>query len=131
MSPDPDSVPPGSLLARVRALCMALPEAAEKISHGAPTFFIEKGKVFAYFSHNHHGDDRTAVQVKISGREEQAMLVEMDPGLYYVPPYTGPAGWIAMRLDRGETDWDHIGDRIATSWELVAPGDCLKQVDDE
>ena len=116
MSPDPDSV-----LAKVRALCMALPEAAEKISHGAPAFFIEKGKVFAYFSHNHHGDDRTAVQVKTSGREEQAMLVEMDPDLYYVPAYTGPAGWIGMRLDQGETDWDHIGDRIATSWELVAP----------
>ena len=116
MSPDPESD-----LAKVRALCMALPEAAEKISHGAPTFFIEKGKVFAYFSHNHHGDDRTAVQVKTSGREEQAMLVEMDPDLYYVPPYTGPAGWIGMRLDQGATDWDHIGDRIATSWELVAP----------
>ena len=57
----------------------------------------------------------------ISGREEQAMLVEMDPDLYYVPPYTGPAGWIGMRLDTGDTDWDHIGDRIATSWELVAP----------
>ena len=116
MSPDPDSV-----LAKVRALCMAMPEAAEKISHGAPTFFIEKGKVFAIFTHNHHGDDRTAVQVKTSGREEQAMLVEMDPDLYYVPPYTGPAGWVGMRLDQGETDWDHIGDRIAISWELVAP----------
>ena len=116
MSPDPESV-----LAKVRALCMALPEAAEKISHGAPTFFIEKGKVFAYFSHNHHGDGRTAVQVKTSGREEQAMLVEMDPAHYYVPPYTGPAGWVGMRLDTGDTDWDHIGDRIATSWELVAP----------
>ncbi|GAA0334845.1 hypothetical protein GCM10009087_51470 [Sphingomonas oligophenolica] len=84
MSPDPDSV-----LAKVRALCMALPEAAEKISHGAPTFFIEKGKVFAYFSHNHHGDGRTAVQVKTSGREEQAMLVEMDPDLYYTKSLRG------------------------------------------
>ncbi|MEO7687856.1 MAG: MmcQ/YjbR family DNA-binding protein [Sphingomonas sp.] len=116
MSPDPESV-----LAKVRAICMALPAAAEKISHGAPTFFIEKGKVFAYFSHNHHGDGRTAVQVKTSGREEQAMLVEMDPDHYYVPAYTGPAGWIGMRLDTDDTDWDHIGDRIATSWELVAP----------
>jgi phosphoribosylglycinamide formyltransferase-1/phosphoribosylamine--glycine ligase/phosphoribosylglycinamide formyltransferase/phosphoribosylformylglycinamidine cyclo-ligase len=116
MSPDPESV-----LAQVRAICMALPAAMEKVSHGAPTFFIEKGKVFAYFSHNHHGDDRTAVQVKTSGREEQAMLVEADPDLYYVPPYIGPSGWIGMRLDNGEVDWDHIGDRIAISWEYVAP----------
>jgi hypothetical protein len=116
MSPDPESV-----LAQVRKLCLALPGAVEKVSHGAPTFFIEKGKVFACFTHNHHGDDRTAVQVKTSGLEEQAMLVEADSGLYYVPPYIGHAGWVGMRLDTGETDWDHVGDRIAISWELVAP----------
>ena len=116
MSPDPVPV-----LAQVRALCLALPEAAEKISHGAPTFFIEKGKVFAYFSHNHHGDGRTAVQVKTSGLEEQEMLIEAEPDLYYRPPYIGPAGWIGIRLDQGDTDWDHVGDRIAQSWELVAP----------
>lgn len=121
MSPDPEPV-----LAKVRDLCLALPCAVEKISHGAPTFFIEKGKVFAYFSHNHHGDDRTAVQVKTSGREEQAMLVEMDPEFYFVPPYTGPSGWIGMRLDRDETDWEHIADRIAMSWELVAPRKLLE-----
>lgn len=121
MSPDSEPV-----LAKVRALCLALPRAAEKISHGAPTFFIEKGKVFAYFTHNHHSDGRTAVQVKTSGREEQAMLVEMDPALYFVPPYTGPSGWIGMRLDRDDTDWDHVGDRIASSWELVAPRKLLE-----
>ncbi len=116
MSPDPESV-----LAQVRELCLALPGAVEKVSHGAPTFFIEKGKVFACFTHNHHGDDRTAVQVKTSGLEEQAMLVEADPDHYYVPPYVGHAGWVGLRLDTGETDWDHVGDRIAISWELVAP----------
>ena len=116
MSPDPDSV-----LAKVRALCMALPEAAEKISHGAPTFFIEKGKVFAYFSHNHHGDDRTAVQVKTSGREEQAMLVEMDPDFYHIPPYLGPSGWVGVELNGDATDWDRVEERIAISWEMVAP----------
>jgi phosphoribosylglycinamide formyltransferase-1/phosphoribosylamine--glycine ligase/phosphoribosylglycinamide formyltransferase/phosphoribosylformylglycinamidine cyclo-ligase len=121
MSPDPEAD-----LARLRAICMAMPRAAEKVSHGAPTFFIEKGKVFAYFSHNHHGDGRTAVHVKTSGFDEQAMLVEADPDLYYVPPYTGPAGWIAMRVDVGDVDWDHIGDRVAQSWELVAPAKLLE-----
>jgi len=121
MSPDPAPV-----LAKVRDICMALPCASEKISHGAPAFFIEKGKVFAYFSHNHHGDGRTAVQVKTSGPEEQAMLVEMDPALYYVPAYIGHAGWIGLRLDTGETDWDHVADRIAISWELVAPRKLLE-----
>ena len=116
MSPDPAPV-----LARLRDVCLALPSAVEKLSHGAPAFYIEKGKVFAYFSHDHHGDDRTAVLVKTSGLEEQAMLVELDPALYYAPPYLRHAGWVGVRLDRGEIDWDHVGDRVAISWELVAP----------
>lgn len=116
MSPDFPAV-----LERVRDLALALPGTIEKTSHGSPGFLIEKGKFFAYVWHNHHGDGETAVMVKTSGIEEQAMLIEADPDLYYKPPYLGPSGWIAIRLDRPDTDWDHVGDRIAMSWELVAP----------
>jgi hypothetical protein len=112
---------PEPVLSRLRELCLELPEAAEKLSHGSPAFFIEKGKVFAYFTDNHHNDGRTAVLVKTSGSEEQEMLIEADPELYYRPPYIGHVGWIGVRLDQGEIDWDHIGDRVAQSWELVAP----------
>jgi phosphoribosylglycinamide formyltransferase-1/phosphoribosylamine--glycine ligase/phosphoribosylglycinamide formyltransferase/phosphoribosylformylglycinamidine cyclo-ligase len=116
MSPDPDAD-----LVRLRKIAFTYPETAEKLSHGSPAFFIEKGKVFAYFWHNHHGDGLTAVIVKTSGREEQDMLVEQDPDFYSIPPYLGPSGWIAMRVGEGDPDWDHIGDRIAQSWEMVAP----------
>lgn len=108
-------------LARVRAICLAYPEAAEKLSHGSPAFFIEKGKVYAYVWHNHHDDGHSAVLVKTSGAEEQAMLVGMDPDFYHVPPYLGPAGWVGMELTGPDTDWDRIEQRIAISWELVAP----------
>ena len=116
MSPDPDAE-----LKRIRAICMTFPEAAEKLSHGSPAFFIEKGKVYAYFWHNHHGDGHTTVIVKTSGREEQAMLVEMDPGFYHVPPYLGPAGWVGVELNGDATDWQRVEHRIAMSWEMVAP----------
>ncbi|OYW22691.1 MULTISPECIES: MmcQ/YjbR family DNA-binding protein [unclassified Sphingomonas] len=116
MSPDP-----AIELARVRAICLALPEADERLSHGSPGFFITKGKFFAYFWHNHHGDGITAVHAKTSGREEQAMLIEMDPDFYFSPPYLGPSGWIGMRLDLAGTDWDRVADRIAASWALIAP----------
>jgi phosphoribosylglycinamide formyltransferase-1/phosphoribosylamine--glycine ligase/phosphoribosylglycinamide formyltransferase/phosphoribosylformylglycinamidine cyclo-ligase len=116
MSPDPD-VP----LQRVRDLALALPGTAERLSHGSPGWHIEKGKFFAYFWHNHHSDGETVCIVKTSGREEQAQLIEMDPDCYFSPPYLGPSGWVAMRLDREDTDWDRIGDRIAISWEMVAP----------
>ena len=116
MSPDPQAD-----LERLRAICMALPRAAEKLSHGQPNFFIEKGKVFAQFWDDHHHDGATAVMVKTSGIEEQQMLIEADPDLYYHPAYIGHAGWIAIRTDVAGTDWDHIADRVLTSWRLVAP----------
>lgn len=112
---------PDEALARVREIALALPEAAERPSHGSPGFHIEKGKFFAYFWDNHHGDGETVVIVKTSGVEEQAMLIETDPDAYFRPPYLGPSGWVSIRLDRGDTDWDRVADRIATSWELVAP----------
>ncbi|TPG42944.1 MmcQ/YjbR family DNA-binding protein [Sphingomonas koreensis] len=120
MSPDPDKQ-----LDKIRAMALALPETAERPSHGSPGFHIEKGKFFAYFWHDHHGDGETVVIVKTSGLEEQAMLIEMQPDCYYSPPYLGPSGWVAMRLD-GDVDWDRVGDRIAQSWEMVAPARLLE-----
>ena len=116
MSPDPDAD-----LERLRAIALALPRATEKTSHGMPVFFIEKGKTFAWFIHNHHNAGITAVAVKTSGAEEQAMLVEAEPDLYYRPAYLAPSGWIGLRLDTGETDWEHVAERVKMSWRLVAP----------
>jgi hypothetical protein len=79
-----------------------------------------KGKKFAYVSHDHHGDGKTALLVKISGADEQAQLIENDPERYYRPAYFGDS-WIAMRLDLGRNDWDEIGEWLARSWRSVAP----------
>ncbi|MGQ0661382.1 MAG: MmcQ/YjbR family DNA-binding protein, partial [Sphingosinicella sp.] len=76
--------------------------------------------------HNHHNDGITAVHVKTSGLDEQAMLIEADPDVYYRPPYLGPSGWVGIRLDLDEVDWDRVADRIAYSWELVAPARLLE-----
>ncbi|WNO52557.1 MmcQ/YjbR family DNA-binding protein [Stakelama saccharophila] len=108
-------------LEKLRAICLALPETREKLSHGMPAFHIEKGRMFAYFWHDHHGDGVTSVIVKTSGAEEQETLIEIDPGCYYKPPYFGPSDWVGMRLDCGDVDWDRVSDRVAISWELVAP----------
>jgi len=112
---------PEALLARVRKLALALPEADEKLSHGSPGFFVRGGKFFAYFSHELHHDGITALLVKASGVEEQAMLIEEDPALYYRPAYFGPSGWIGIRLDTGEIDWSHIEAWLTRSWRASAP----------
>ncbi len=111
---------PDYLRGRVRDLAMALPEADEVVSHGMPCFGIVKGKKFAYFTQDHHGDGKTALLVKISGGEEQAMLIELDEDRYYRPAYFGD-GWVGIRLDLGDTDWDAIGEWLRKSWLAVAP----------
>lgn len=121
MSPDPDGD-----LEKLRAIAMALPHAAEKISHGQPVFYIEKGKLFAQYWHDHHHDGASAVMVKLSGIEEQEMLIDLDPELYYRPAYIGPSGWIAIRTDVEGTDWDMITDKVGASWRNVAPAKLLR-----
>ena len=111
---------PDYLVAQVRERALALPEAEETLSHGMPCFGIVKGKKFAYVSLDHHGDGKTSLLVKISGPDEQAQLIDMDPDRYYRPAYFGD-GWIGIRLDLGGVDWDEIGEWLARSWRAVAP----------
>lgn len=111
---------PEWLVARVRERAMALPQAEETLSHGMPCFGIEKGKKFAWVSVDHHGDGRTALLAKISGADEQGQLIENDPAHYYRPPYFGD-GWIGIRLDLGDTDWEAVDQWLARSWRAVAP----------
>jgi phosphoribosylglycinamide formyltransferase 1 len=111
---------PEAMLARVRAHAMALPAAEESVSHGMPCFRIQGGKMFCYFTQDHHGDGIIAIIVKTSGPDEQAQLIEQDDDIYYRPAYFGPSGWVGIRLGAG-SDWDHIAERIAASWQLVAP----------
>jgi hypothetical protein len=118
-----------ALLAEVRARALALPNAAEKLSHGSPGFFVQKGKFFAYFWHDHHGDGRTAVLVKTSGREEQSMLCEVAPEDYFIPPYLGPSGWVGLRLDGRAVDWAQVEHRLRQSWERAAPSALLRGIE--
>ena len=74
------------------------------------------------------GDGKTALLVKISGADEQAMLIEQDPARYYRPAYFGD-GWIAIRLDLGNTDWDAIAEWLARSWRAVAPKKLTRLLD--
>jgi phosphoribosylglycinamide formyltransferase-1 len=111
---------PQWLVAKVRSLAITQTDADETVSHGMPCFGIVGGKKFAYVSLDHHGDGKIALLVKISGPDEQAMLIDQNSELYYRPAYFGDS-WIAIRLDLGDTDWQAIGDWLARSWRAVAP----------
>lgn len=111
---------PAWLTEQVRQRAMQLPEAEESLSHGMACFGIVKGKKFAWVSADHHGDRKVALLVKISGVDEQEQLIESDPERFYRPAYFGD-GWIAIRIDLGDVDWDDIAEWLRRSWQAVAP----------
>jgi phosphoribosylglycinamide formyltransferase 1 len=111
---------PEHLIGQVRDIALALPEADEVLSHGMPCFGVIKGKKFAYVSQDHHGDGKLALLVKVSGLDEQQQLIENDPARYYRPAYFGD-GWVGIRLDLGDNDWDGITEKLHRSWRMSAP----------
>lgn len=86
-------------LDRIRTICLSLPEASERLSHGAPTFFVRNKRAFAMVLTNHHGDGRFAIWCA-APPGMQSMLVDTDPERFFVPPYVGHRGWLGFRLDR-------------------------------
>src|SRR5918995_4732070 len=106
-------------LARIRRLCLALPEVSERLSHGAPTFFVRGKRAFLMVLTDHHGDDRFAIWCAAPGGAQQ-MLVEADPGRFFVPPYVGHRGWLGVRLDRG-FEPDELAGIAEDAYAEVAP----------
>jgi predicted DNA-binding protein (MmcQ/YjbR family) len=103
----------------VREACLWLPEAEEFLSHGSPNFRV-RGKTFATYVINHHGDQRVALWLPAAdGAQEHH--VRADPDSFYVPPYVGPHGWLGVRIDKG-LSWKRITGLIGEAYEHVAPG---------
>jgi predicted DNA-binding protein (MmcQ/YjbR family) len=105
-------------VARLRAICLALPEAVEKTSHGAPTWFAGKGKVFAMLDDHHHGAPHLSVWLP-AGLGAQEGLIASDPERYFRPPYVGPSGWVGVVLDT-RPDWAVVGWLVEQAYRLVA-----------
>ena len=105
-------------LARLRTLCLALPEAHEKIAWGEPTWRV-RDKLFAMFANNHHGDGRIALWCKAApGAQED--LVAANPEHFFVPPYVGKAGWLGIRLDKGLA-WGIVASLVRDGYLEIAP----------
>ena len=113
-------------LARLRAICLALPEANERISHGEPTWFAGKGKVFAMFDNHHHGAFHLAVWLP-AGLGAQEALVESDPERYFRPPYVGPSGWVGVVLD-ARPDWAKVAWLVEQAYRTVAHPRLVAQI---
>jgi hypothetical protein len=128
-------------LTRLRALCLALPEATEKLSHGEPTWFVKK--VFVMFAGRHHeerrGDEAGAFRSTEPSSSSppasssrlafwcaappgvQEALVGSDPRRFFRPPYVGGRGWLGVYLDVPEVDWEEIAEVVTDAYCQVAP----------
>lgn len=115
-------------LAEVRRRCLALPETTERLSHGAPTFFVRDKKTFVMFLDDHHGDGRLALWCA-APPGVQAELVDQEPDRFFRPPYVGHRGWLGVRLDR-DPDWDEIAGIVTDAYRVVAPKTLVRRLDE-
>jgi predicted DNA-binding protein (MmcQ/YjbR family) len=109
----------------VRDACLWLPEAEEFVSHGSPNFRV-RGKTFATYAVNHHGDGRVALWLNaLPGSQD--LHVRAEPAHFFVPPYVGPRGWLGVVLDRGIA-WKRVAALVREAYEKVAPAELRARI---
>ena len=108
--------------AKLAKICARLPEVetetgGEDNRHAA---YKVRGKNFAWFTDDHHGDGRLGLHLKAAAGE-QAELMATDAERYFVPPYLGPRGWVGVWLDRDDVDWAEVAELLTDAYRLTAP----------
>ncbi len=115
------------LLRRVREIALALPDAAEKITHGRPTFHTTK--VFAYFGGAPRGETGrrhdAALLLRPDADDEPAL--RQDPR-FWEPAYLWPHGWLGVDLD-ARTDWTEVAELLDASYRATAPRRLVQLLD--
>jgi len=114
-----------NVLDRLRAICLGLPGAYEKVAWMAPTFRVGE-RQFAMFADDHHGVGFAGVWLKApDGAQEE--LVASDPKRFYVPPYVGKGGWVGVKLD-GKTNWKMLAGLLAEAHRGAAAGQSAAKI---
>ncbi|MGD0392009.1 MAG: MmcQ/YjbR family DNA-binding protein [Acidimicrobiales bacterium] len=116
----------GDIEARVRQMCLTLPGATEKVSHGAPAFFAGKQFVMLWPDGHHRNSFPHLWCAAPSGA--QGALIAAQPDRVFRPPYVGARGWIGVRLD-GSPDWDAVEMLCKDAFRTVAARKWLAMLD--
>ena len=115
----PSAHRPQPVLESLSRICLSLPEAERRDRNGHADFRV-RGKVFAYFLDNHHGDGIVSVCCK-SALGENVDRAAREPKRFYLPAYIGARGWFGLRLDGEGIDWSEVRNLVDLSYRLVAP----------
>lgn len=116
-------------LARLRAICATFPEVTERLSHGAPTFFVKGKKTLVTMHEDHHGDGMLAIWAPAPAGVQEAM-VESEPDRFFRPAYVGHLGWVGYRLDR-DPDWEEVAGIVEDSFRKVATKTLVNRLDEQ
>jgi hypothetical protein len=108
--------------ARLASICEAYPETVASNRYDNEHLSLEvAGRRFGYFLYQHFGDDGRSGAVLKAAPGLQEMLADADPDRFWVPAFVGRHGWIGIRLDIEEPDWDEVADFVREAWLLTAP----------
>jgi hypothetical protein len=113
---------------RLRDICMAFPEVTERLSHGAPTWFVRDKTVFVTFWNHGHHDLEFPHLWCAAPTGAQAELIAVAPDRFFRPPYVGHRGWLGVRMD-GDVDWAEIAELCQDAYRVVAPKRLVTQLD--
>jgi hypothetical protein len=114
------------LVERLREICLAFPEAGERLSHGEPTWFAGKGKVFAMLDNHHHGSPHLSVWLPQPFGVQEA-LIASEPKRFFRPPYVGPSGWVGVVLDT-KPAWNMVQHLVHQAFVHVATKKLVAQL---
>ncbi|HET6890087.1 MAG TPA: MmcQ/YjbR family DNA-binding protein [Pyrinomonadaceae bacterium] len=99
----------------------------ETVGEGHIAFRVRK-KIFGYYLFDHHGDGIIAFCCK-SRLSEQRRLIRDDSETFFAPAYLGAKGWIAVRLDLDDVDWDTVSELARRAFQSIAPRKLAALVD--
>ncbi len=112
------------LIARLRTIILAFPDAFEKEAWGEATFRVDGGTMFAMSDCDHHDSGHIAVWVKAPPLAQEH-LIEKNPARFFRPPYMGPKGWVGVRLESKDgpvkVDWMELEKILRAGYELSVP----------
>ncbi len=112
---------------RLREICLAFPGVTERLSHGAPTWFV-RGRTFVTLWAGGHHDVGFPHLWCAAPPGAQQELISADPERFFRPPYVGHRGWLGVRLDRNQ-DWAEIAELCEDAYRVVAPRTLVARLD--
>ena len=121
-------MPEAQPLASVRAICVAFPDVTERLSHGAPTWFVRDRTTFATLWADGHHEHEFPHLTLAAPPGAQTELMAIDEQRFFRPPYVGHRGWIGVRLD-GVVDWAEIAELCEDAYRTIAPPALVRLLD--